>query len=75
MTNRDKQKRMKQSANTKQDPDTGDPRSLAPEGDDEKETWIGQQLRTVYDKTLQEPIPQRFLELLDAIDKKDSKPK
>ncbi len=41
----------------------------------EKEKWIGRQLRQVYDKALNEPIPERFLDLLKQIDDKDSEAK
>ncbi|WP_256515149.1 NepR family anti-sigma factor [Alsobacter ponti] len=31
---------------------------------------IGQQLRAVYDSVLNQPVPDRFLELLNELDKK-----
>lgn len=34
---------------------------------------IGQELRAMYDEVLQQPIPDRFLELLEALDKKADK--
>lgn len=78
MVNRKKQSheqrgRMTQSAARKQDrnePDQ-DPSMVA----NEKEEWIGRQLRAVYDKALNEPIPERFLDLLKQIDDKDPEPK
>lgn len=51
------------------DPDEAD--EPAP---DERQEWIGQQLRKVYDETLNEPIPERFLDLLKQIDRKDTGP-
>ena len=33
-----------------------------------KEDWIGDHLRQVYDEALKEAIPQRMLDLLDALD-------
>jgi hypothetical protein len=74
MTEKENQRRMKPSANRKQEAETDDQRPLASADDkeaDDKEAWIGRQLRAVYDETLHEPIPERFLELLDKIDKKD----
>jgi hypothetical protein len=35
---------------------------------------IGQELRAMYDEVLQQPIPDRFLELLNALDEKADKP-
>jgi Anti-sigma factor NepR len=37
-----------------------------------KEDWIGAHLRKVYDEALNEPVPDRFLDLLKEIDKKES---
>lgn len=53
----------------------GQPGQHSPEPADEKEEWIRRQLRAVYDETLSEPIPKRFLELLDKIDKTDPESK
>lgn len=36
-----------------------------------KEDWIGAHLRKVYDEALTEPVPDRFLDLLKEIDKKE----
>ena len=36
-----------------------------------KEDWIGAHLRKVYDEALNEPVPDRFLDLLKEIDKKE----
>lgn len=36
-----------------------------------KEDWIGAHLRKVYDEALSEPVPDRFLDLLKEIDKKE----
>lgn len=36
-----------------------------------KEDWIGAHLRKVYDETLSEPVPDRFLALLKQIDQKE----
>jgi hypothetical protein len=71
MVDRKKRERMKQAANRKQDP--SDPGRTRLAAGRDKEEWIGQQLRAVYDKTLNEPIPERFLELLKKIDEKDEK--
>jgi len=64
---------MKQSAKIKRDrvdsPDHPSPSGV------EKEDWILQQLRQFYDETLTEPIPDRLLDLLKQIDKKDSEGK
>lgn len=35
--------------------------------------WIGKQLRRYYGRALQEPVPQRFLDLLDELDKGQGK--
>ena len=35
---------------------------------------IGQELRAMYDEVLRQPIPDRFLELLNALDEKADKP-
>ena len=64
---------MIQSANRKQDRINSDPDPLS--SADDREEWIGRQLREVYNKTLDEPIPERFLELLEQIDKKDPESK
>lgn len=37
----------------------------------DKEEWIGHQLRTVYDKTLSEPVPDRLLALLKKLKSED----
>lgn len=37
----------------------------------DKEDWIGSHLRKVYDEALSEPVPERFLDLLKEIDKKE----
>lgn len=68
---------MKQSVNRRQglaEPVADPAPAPAPPGDD-KEDWIGRQLRDVYDKTVNEPIPDRLLDLLKQIDKKDSEGK
>lgn len=36
-----------------------------------KEDWIGAHLRRVYDEALSEPVPERFLSLLQEIEKKE----
>lgn len=36
-----------------------------------KADWIGANLRKVYDEALNEPVPDRFLDLLKEIDKKE----
>lgn len=36
-----------------------------------KSDWIGAHLRKVYDEALSEPVPERFLELLREIDRKE----
>jgi len=36
-----------------------------------KEDWIGAHLRKVYDEALSEPVPDRFLSLLQQIEKKE----
>jgi len=36
-----------------------------------KEDWIGAHLRKVYDEALSEPVPERFLTLLQQIEKKE----
>jgi hypothetical protein len=36
-----------------------------------KEDWIGAHLRKVYDEALSEPVPDRFLDLLKEIDRKE----
>jgi hypothetical protein len=38
-----------------------------------KEDWIGAHLRKVYDEALSEPVPERFLELLKEIDRKEGR--
>ena len=65
--------RMTPSAARKQD--TIEPRQDPSTVPNEKEEWIGRQLRQVYDKALNEPIPERFLDLLKQIDDKDSESK
>ena len=35
---------------------------------------IGQELRAMYDEVLQQPIPDRFLDLLKELDEKADKP-
>jgi Anti-sigma factor NepR len=40
----------------------------------DKKDWIGANLKRVYDEALNEPVPDRLLELLKEIEKKDSKP-
>lgn len=37
-----------------------------------REDWIGAHLRKVYDEALSEPVPERFMELLKEIDRKES---
>ena len=39
-------------------------------GTSQKSDWIGANLREVYDETLNEPVPDRFLEILNKIEKK-----
>lgn len=39
--------------------------------DDDVMTTIGRKLRAAYDDILEEPVPDRFLNLLDELDKKD----
>jgi hypothetical protein len=34
---------------------------------------IGDQLRAMYDELMQQPVPDRFRELLDQLDKKDER--
>ena len=54
----------------------GDP-AAAPQRSKRKpsiQDHIGQELRAMYDEVLQQPIPDRFLELLEALDKKADKP-
>ena len=71
---KDKQReRMKPSAARKQY--TNEPDQHPPKLADEREEWIGRQLRQVYDKTLNEPIPERFLDLLKQLDEKDPESK
>lgn len=36
-----------------------------------KEDWIGAHLRKVYNEALSEPVPDRFLDLLKEIDRKE----
>jgi hypothetical protein len=43
------------------------PRRARPPGS-RKEDWIASQLRRVYDDALQEAIPQRMIDLLNALD-------
>lgn len=38
-----------------------------------KQDWIGAHLRKVYDEALNEPVPERFLELLKEIDRKEGR--
>lgn len=73
MVDRKKQERMKQAVNRKRD--HAEPVPDPPPSSDPKEDWIGRQLRDVYDKTLNEPIPDRLLDLLKQIDEKDSEGK
>jgi hypothetical protein len=49
----------------------GPPPALGPE----LQTHIGRQLRAVYDEVAQQPIPDRFLKLLEELERKQaSKP-
>src|SRR3712207_6986176 len=50
-------------------------RSLAtdPKLDSGSQKRIGDQLRAMYDELMQQPVPDRFRELLDQLDKKDRK--
>lgn len=64
---------MKQSVNRKRD--HVEPVRDPPAPAEDKEDWIGRQLRDVYDKTLNEPIPDRLLDLLKQIDEKDAEGK
>lgn len=52
-----------------------EPDQTPPTPEDEREKWIGRQLRKIYDETLNEPIPDRFLDLLKQIDSKKQNPK
>lgn len=65
--------RMKPSTARRQD--RNEPDQVPPPSANEKEEWIGRQLRQVYDKALNEPIPERFLDLLKQIDEKDPESK
>jgi Anti-sigma factor NepR len=53
------------------------PEASAPKGrsrvpGSRKEDWIANQLRRVYDDALQEDIPQRMIDLLNALDRSGS---
>jgi hypothetical protein len=51
-----------------------DPEEMSPQrrGNDEKEDRIGRRLREAYDEILNEPVPDRFLDLLRKLDKPGS---
>jgi len=40
----------------------------APNSQEEKEDWIGRQLRRVFDNALNEPLPDDIMSLLNRID-------
>lgn len=67
------------SSSFKADDDNGSlrPSSTAPQRTRRKpsiQDHIGQELRAMYDEVLQQPIPDRFLDLLKALDEKADKP-
>lgn len=47
--------------------------AVAKKAGPDKEDWIGAHLRKVYDEALSEPVPERFLELLKEIDRKEGR--
>jgi hypothetical protein len=47
------------------------PRKSPPKSEDGKQDWIGAHLRKVYDEALSEPVPDRFMDLLKQIDRKE----
>lgn len=60
-------------------PESGNPAKMnrtttLSENKQDKKDWIGANLKRVYDEALSEPVPDRLLELLKEIEKKDSKP-
>lgn len=54
--------------------DRSEPGTCSSASNDETEDWIGRQLRELYDETLNEPIPDRLLDLLKQIERKDTEP-
>lgn len=46
-----------------------------PQLDKNSQKQIGEQLRAMYDELMQQPIPDRFRELLDKLDKSDEERK
>ncbi len=43
-----------------------------PKLDNDSQKRIGDQLRAMYDELMQQPVPDRFRDLLDQLDKKGS---
>ena len=51
--------------------ETSPPRQPGPAGSEtDLQSQIGQQLRAVYDTVLSQPVPDRFVELLNELDTK-----
>jgi hypothetical protein len=71
-----KKKQRKRSAMSEPAPPNDSPSGQGPPGPPprpgaRKEDWIANQLRRVYDDALHEPIPQRMIDLLNALDADD----
>jgi hypothetical protein len=64
------EKMMTKERKDKSDLPDGQQRSAKQAGS-AKEDWIGAHLRKVYDEALSEPVPDRFLSLLQQIEKKE----
>lgn len=61
----------KAASNSQKSKDMNDS-STSLENKQDKQDWIGANLKRVYDEALNEPVPDRLLSLLKEIEKKDS---
>jgi len=53
------------------DNDSGEKLATDPKLDSGSQKRIGDQLRAMYDELMQQPVPDRFRDLLDQLDKKN----
>ena len=61
----------KKLARTTLDTSVNDKFTTDPKLDSGSQKRIGDQLRAMYDELMQQPVPDRFKELLDQLDKKN----
>ena len=77
MAKRDTSKRNKAPAMMSEQARTGDSTGSAQDADaklgNDVQRFIGDQLRAVYDEVLKEPVPDRFVKLLEELERKAAK--